>query len=66
MIDSASTAIGAYVGRGATVILEVDNLPGDTEELVAPLLETASGLQGRHFYLGYSPERIDPGNSVGR
>jgi UDP-N-acetyl-D-mannosaminuronic acid dehydrogenase/UDP-N-acetyl-D-glucosamine dehydrogenase len=65
MIESASTAIGAYVRRGATVILESTTYPGTTEELVAPLLEAASGLRrGVDFYLGYSPERIDPGNSV--
>jgi nucleotide sugar dehydrogenase len=65
MIESASTAIGAYVRRGATVILESTTYPGTTEELVAPLLETASGLRrGADFYLGYSPERIDPGNPV--
>ena len=48
---------------GATVVLESTTYPGTTEELVAPILEAGSGLTaGRDFRLGYSPERIDPGN----
>jgi UDP-N-acetyl-D-glucosamine dehydrogenase len=47
------------------VILESTTYPGTTEELVGPLLESASGLTaGTDFMLGYSPERIDPGNRV--
>ena len=61
-IESAALALGALAGR-ACVILESTTYPGTTEELVAPLLETASGLTaGSDFRLGYSPERIDPGN----
>jgi UDP-N-acetyl-D-glucosamine dehydrogenase len=46
------------------VVLESTTYPGTTEELVAPLLEEGSGLTaGTDFHLGYSPERIDPGNS---
>ena len=45
------------------MILESTTYPGTTEELVGPLLEECSGLlAGRDFHLGYSPERIDPGN----
>jgi nucleotide sugar dehydrogenase len=48
---------------GATVVLESTTYPGTTEELVAPILESGSGLKaGVDFHLGYSPERIDPGN----
>jgi UDP-N-acetyl-D-glucosamine dehydrogenase len=62
-IESAATLLGAHLRPGATVILESTTYPGTTEELVAPLLENGSGLvAGSDFSLGYSPERIDPGN----
>ena len=54
-----------YLRPGATVVLESTTYPGTTEELMVPLLEAGSGLQaGRDFSVGYSPERIDPGNHV--
>jgi UDP-N-acetyl-D-glucosamine dehydrogenase len=47
------------------VILESTTYPGTTEELLAPILERGSGLRaGTEFYVGYSPERIDPGNAT--
>jgi UDP-N-acetyl-D-glucosamine dehydrogenase len=62
-IEAAAETLGAHLKAGACVILESTTYPGTTEELVGPLLETASGLAaGRDFRLGYSPERIDPGN----
>ncbi|HUF32086.1 MAG TPA: nucleotide sugar dehydrogenase [Acidimicrobiales bacterium] len=62
-IEEASRVVGRLLTAGATVILESTTYPGTTEDLVAPLLEKASGLiAGRDFHLGYSPERIDPGN----
>jgi UDP-N-acetyl-D-glucosamine dehydrogenase len=62
-IEEAASTLGAQLTRGACVILESTTYPGTTEELVAPLLESASGLTaGADFMLGYSPERIDPGN----
>jgi UDP-N-acetyl-D-glucosamine dehydrogenase len=49
------------------VVLESTSYPGTTEELVGPILEEGSGLvAGRDFHLGYSPERIDPGNATWR
>jgi UDP-N-acetyl-D-glucosamine dehydrogenase len=64
-IEKAATTAGKYLRRGATVVLESTTYPGTTEELVAPILERESGLTaGRNFQLGYSPERIDPGNPV--
>ena len=52
-----------YLQPGATVVLESTTYPGTTEELMVPLLEAGSGLTaGRDFAVGYSPERIDPGN----
>jgi UDP-N-acetyl-D-glucosamine dehydrogenase len=64
-IESAATTLARYIRPGATVILESTTYPGTTEELVGPLLEEGSGLTvGTDFHLGYSPERIDPGNAT--
>ena len=62
-IEEAAKQLAPYVAKGSTVILESTTYPGTTEELFAPLLEAGSGLvAGEDFYVGYSPERIDPGN----
>jgi UDP-N-acetyl-D-glucosamine dehydrogenase len=61
-IEGAAHAIGGHLRSGATVILESTTYPGTTEDLVLPILEEASGLSRGDFHLGYSPERIDPGN----
>jgi UDP-N-acetyl-D-glucosamine dehydrogenase len=62
-IEQAARALASHVRTGATVVLESTTYPGTTEELVAPILEDGSGLLvGRDIHLGYSPERIDPGN----
>ena len=64
-IESAGHSIAHALRPGATVILESTTYPGTTEELLGPLLEEATGLVAgtpNGFYLGYSPERIDPGN----
>lgn len=62
-IEGAARQLAPFVGQGSTVILESTTYPGTTEELLAPILAAGSGLvPGRDFYLGYSPERIDPGN----
>jgi UDP-N-acetyl-D-glucosamine dehydrogenase len=62
-IDESSRSLARHLTEGATVILESTTYPGTTEELVTPLLEEGSGLKaGIDFHLGYSPERIDPGN----
>jgi len=64
-IEEAAAALAPHLRRGACVILESTTYPGTTEELVAPLLEEGSGLKaGADFRLGYSPERIDPGNQT--
>lgn len=61
-ISASAEQLATVVGRGALVVLESTTYPGTTEELVRPALE-ASGLRaGVDFLLGYSPERIDPGN----
>ena len=49
--------------KGTMVVLESTTYPGTTEELIKPILEEGSGLKcGEDFYLGFSPERVDPGN----
>ena len=64
-IESSAAELGGHLKPGACVILESTTYPGTTEELVAPILEGASGLKaGPEFQLGYSPERIDPGNAT--
>lgn len=64
-IESAAHAVGSHLRTGATVILESTTYPGTTEGFVQPILEQTSGLTaGRDFRLGYSPERIDPGNTT--
>jgi UDP-N-acetyl-D-mannosaminuronic acid dehydrogenase/UDP-N-acetyl-D-glucosamine dehydrogenase len=62
-IEDAARGLSKHLKAGATVILESTTYPGTTEELLVPILEQGSGLQAsRDFYVGYSPERIDPGN----
>ncbi len=64
-IEESTASLARELRPGATVILESTTYPGTTEELVAPILESISGLVvGRDFHLGYSPERIDPGNQT--
>ena len=62
-IESAARVIAPYVKKGNTVILESTSFPGTTEEVLAPIIESAGNLKaGRDFHLGFSPERIDPNN----
>jgi UDP-N-acetyl-D-glucosamine dehydrogenase len=62
-VRHAARVLSGHLRPGATVILESTTYPGTTEELVGPLLEAGSDLMaGVDFHLGYSPERIDPGN----
>lgn len=57
--------ISKYLKKDSIVVLESTTYPGTTEELVKPLLEKGSGLVcGEDFYLGFSPERVDPGNLI--
>lgn len=64
-IESSTMSLASYLRPGATVVLESTTYPGTTEELVVPLLEEGSGLKAGHdFFVGYSPERIDPGNAT--
>jgi UDP-N-acetyl-D-glucosamine dehydrogenase len=61
-VEQAATTVGKYLRAGATVILESTSYPGTTEQIVLPLLEKWSQLSIFDFHLGFSPERIDPGN----
>jgi UDP-N-acetyl-D-glucosamine dehydrogenase len=62
-IEQSARTLARYLRPGATVALESTTYPGTTTDLVGPLLEEGSGLiAGVDFHLGYSPERIDPGN----
>jgi UDP-N-acetyl-D-mannosaminuronic acid dehydrogenase/UDP-N-acetyl-D-glucosamine dehydrogenase len=63
----AARSLARHLRPGATVVLESTTYPGTTEELIGPLLQRGSGLEpGADFHLGYSPERIDPGNRTWR
>jgi UDP-N-acetyl-D-glucosamine dehydrogenase len=62
-VEAASRTLARYLRPGATVIVESTSYPGTTQEQVLRWLEEGSGLAaGADFHLGYSPERIDPGN----
>lgn len=63
-IEDAGRALGAHLRKGACVVLESTTYPGTTAELLGPILEEASGLVRGEYALGYSPERIDPGNET--
>jgi len=64
-VISAARELARYVTRGSVVILESTTYPGTTDDLLRPILEHGSGLRaGVDFALGYSPERVDPGNET--
>ena len=62
-LESASEIVGRHMKAGATVIYESTVYPGATEEVCVPILEKFSGMRWRQdFHVGYSPERINPGD----
>lgn len=64
-VRSSSEQIAKYLKKETIVVLESTTYPGTTEELIKPILEHGSGLKcGVDFYLGFSPERVDPGNLI--
>ena len=64
-IEASGATLAPHVRPGATVVLESTTYPGTTEELLVPILEDGSGRSAGHdFHVGYSPERIDPGNDT--
>lgn len=64
-IEESARSVAQNLQPGTMVVLESTTYPGTTEELLMPILEEGSGLIcGRDFYLGFSPERVDPGNLI--
>ncbi|MFM9499860.1 nucleotide sugar dehydrogenase [Streptomyces galilaeus] len=62
-VIEAGRTVGRHLREGALVVLESTSYPGTTRTVLGPVLEEESGLRmGRQFALGFSPERIDPGN----
>ena len=66
-VESASKILGKYLTKGSIVVYESTVYPGVTEEICVPILEKESGLRcGKDFKVGYSPERINPGDKLHR
>jgi len=64
-VESSSRTVGQNLSRGAIVVYESTVYPGVTEDICVPILEKESGLVcGKDFFVGYSPERINPGDKV--
>jgi UDP-N-acetyl-D-galactosamine dehydrogenase len=64
-LRSASATVGKQMQKGACIVYESTVYPGTTEEVCIPILEAESGLEfGRDFTVGYSPERINPGDKI--
>lgn len=62
-VESASRTVGKYMKKGAIIVFESTVWPGTTEEICGPILEKESGMKcGTDFKLGYSPERVNPGD----
>ena len=61
-VRSSAEEIAKHMTKGTMVVLESTTYPGTTEELLKPILETSGLKCGEDFYLGFSPERVDPGN----
>ena len=63
-VELSVKSIAEHLHKGMMVVLESTSYPGTTEELVKPILES-SGLEcGKDFYLGFSPERVNPGSAI--
>lgn len=66
-VEGASRILGRNLTEGSVVVFESTVYPGVTEDICVPILEKESGLKcGRDFKIGYSPERINPGDKVHR
>ena len=61
-IMAAAGSIAEYMRPGQLVVLQSTTHPGTTEEVVLPILAQGGGIVGQDFFLGYAPERVDPGN----
>lgn len=66
-VEGASAAVGRHIKRGDIAVFESTVYPGVTEDICLPIIEKFSNLRGRtDFKIGYSPERINPGDKVHR
>lgn len=66
-LESASEVVGRYISKGDIVVYESTVYPGATEEVCVPIIEKVSGLTyNTDFFAGYSPERVNPGDSAHR
>jgi UDP-N-acetyl-D-glucosamine dehydrogenase len=63
-VESAAEVLAEQLRAGALVVLESTTYPGTTTELVVPILEQSGLVAGKDLFVGYSPERIDPGNTT--
>ena len=63
-VESSARSIAEYLHPCMMVVLESTTYPGTTEELIKPILESSGLKCGEDFYLGFSPERVDPGNLI--
>lgn len=64
-IEASAKSVAKYLKPNTMVVLESTTYPGTTEDLLKPILEEGSGLKcGEDLYLGFSPERVDPGNLI--
>src|ERR671916_704436 len=62
-VEDAAASLARTLRPGALVVLESTTYPGTTDELMRPILERSGLVGGEQFFVGYSPERIDPGNA---
>jgi len=65
-VISAGKSVARYLKLGELVVLVSTTYPGTTEEVLLPLLQKGGRKAGAHFYLSFSPERVDPGNKIYR
>ncbi|MEE4357650.1 MAG: nucleotide sugar dehydrogenase [Desulfococcaceae bacterium] len=64
-LEGSSETVGKHMGRGSCIVFESTVYPGATEEVCVPIMEKMSGMTlGKDFSVGYSPERINPGDKV--
>jgi nucleotide sugar dehydrogenase len=59
----ATESLAAHLRPGQLVVLQSTTYPGTTEEIVRPILERSGAVVGEDVFLGYAPERVDPGNA---
>ena len=65
-IVAAAESLAAELRPGQLIVLQSTTYPGTTEEIVLPILERSGAQVGVDFFLGYAPERVDPGTPITR